>query len=77
MVLPGFPAKRLSVWEESGVEFLKFLLPRDWAFLCQGLSPPAQLLAGPLPLSILYYYFFHLAILLDAQTPLSVAFQLF
>ena len=33
VILPNFPTKYFSVLEESGVDFLKFLLLWGWAFL--------------------------------------------
>ena len=80
MILPKFPAKRFSVWEESGVDFLKFLLLQGWDFLSQRLSPLAlaHLLTVPLPhLILLYFMFFHLPTLLEVKTLLSVAFLVF
>ena len=59
---------------------LKFLLLRDWAFLSwrislPGLSPAP--LGGPSPTGFFFIFFFRLPTLLEAQTLLSVAFQLF
>ena len=60
--------------------FLKLLLLRGWAFLSWRSLPPAlaRLLPGAPPsLDSFLFIFFHLPTLLEVQTLLYVAFQLF
>ena len=75
-ILPELPAS--AFWS---ARLVKLLLLRAWAFLSWGHSPPGLSLVphgAPPPWMLFYFFiFFHLPTLIEAQTLLTVAFQLF